>query len=59
MPYKIRKKGNRWEVYNPDTGKIYGTHSTRKEAEDQVKALYTNADPSEESFVSKIRITKK
>ena len=48
MPYNIRKKGDKWEVYNPDTGKVYGTHDTRKAAEDQQKALYVNAPPDKE-----------
>lgn len=48
MPYNVKKKGNKWIVYNPDTGKIYGTHPTRKDAEAQQKALYVNAPPSKE-----------
>ena len=48
MPYKVRKKGDKWEVYNPDTGKVYGTHDTKEDAEAQVKALYANANPEDE-----------
>jgi hypothetical protein len=49
MPYNIKKlKTGKWIVYNPDTGKVYGTHPTRKDAQDQQKALYANAPPSKE-----------
>jgi acyl-CoA reductase-like NAD-dependent aldehyde dehydrogenase len=51
MPYKVRQKDNgKWEVYNPDTGKVYGTHDSEKDAEDQKKALYANADPENETI---------
>lgn len=58
MPYKIRKKGDKWEVYNPDTGKVYGTHDTKSDAEDQVKALYANSDPEDERRVIRVRLKK-
>lgn len=58
MPYKIRKSGDKWEVYNPDTGKVYGTHDSKEAAEKQVKALYANAPPEEEGRL-KLRIKKK
>jgi len=57
MPYKIRKNGEEWEVYNPDTGKVYGKHKTKKSAEDQVAALYVNANPENEN--RKLRIRRK
>ena len=57
MPYKIRKSGDKWEVYNPDTGKVYGIHDTKEEAEAQVKALYAQAPPEDES--KKVTITIK
>jgi hypothetical protein len=60
MPYKIRKnKKGEWEVYNPDSGKIYGTHPTRKDAEDQLAALYANAPPEDEHKNLKIRLIPK
>lgn len=61
MPYKIRKKGDQWEVYNPDTGKVYGTHDTKAEADDQLAALYANANPKNETRkpVYKIRLKSK
>lgn len=40
MPYKIIKKKRKWYVYNKDTGKLKGTHTTREKAEAQVRLLY-------------------
>jgi len=42
MPAKIRKQGKRWQVYNPDTNKVYGTHPSRAAALEQLRALHTN-----------------
>jgi hypothetical protein len=64
MPYEVRfnddnKDGEKWETYNPDTGKVYGKHSSKKKAEDQQAALYANADPDEEKKpVYKVRMRK-
>jgi hypothetical protein len=57
MPYKVRENDDgKWEVYNPDTGKIYGTHETKEDAEAQKRALYANANPENEAI--KVRIKK-
>jgi hypothetical protein len=49
MPYEVRKtKGGDYEVYNPETGKVYGTHPTKGDAEDQRDALYANTNPEDE-----------
>lgn len=58
MPYKKRKKGNKWEVYNPDTGKVYGTHSSEEKADAQIAALYANTNPEEEVVTLKVRKKK-
>lgn len=51
MPYAVKKVGeDDWVCYNPDTGKIYGHHKSKKEADDQRKALYANASPEDESL---------
>lgn len=50
MPYDVKKDGNKWKTYNPNSGKVYGTHDTEKEAEAQKRALYTNAPPENEGF---------
>lgn len=42
MPAKIRKQGKKFQVYNTETGKVYGTHSTKQSALKQLKALYAN-----------------
>lgn len=44
MPFDIRPAGEEFEVYNKETGDVKGTHPTRAEAEDQMKALYANVD---------------
>lgn len=43
MPYEVRKNGKRWEVFNPDTGKVYGRHASKEKARKQQAALYVNA----------------
>lgn len=48
MPYAIRRRGSKWITYNPESGKVYGTHGSRSQAEAQRRALYANAPPSEE-----------
>jgi hypothetical protein len=35
-------------VVNPDTGKVYGIHASKKKAREQQKALYANAPPEKE-----------
>ena len=42
MPAQIRKVKGKWEVYNPDSGKVYGTHPSKKAATEQLRALYAN-----------------
>lgn len=42
MPYKIKKQGGKYVVYNSDTGKSAGKSATRAEAVDHMKALYAN-----------------
>ena len=42
MPAAIRKVKNKYEVYNPDTGHVYGTHPNRASAIQQLRALYAN-----------------
>jgi len=42
MPAEIRKQGKRWQVYNPDTNEVYGTHPNRSAALKQLRALYAN-----------------
>lgn len=50
MPYKIRKADGKFEVINSETGDVKGSHSTRKQAIEQMRALYVN-EPSAEKFI--------
>lgn len=43
MPYQIRKKDNKWCVYNKDTGEDKGCSDTRAMATKHMRALYANA----------------
>ncbi len=40
MPYRIEEKGEKWCVYNSDTGEKKGEHDSRMQAMKQMKALY-------------------
>ncbi len=44
MPYGIRKEGDTWVVVNLVTGKVYGKHPSRAQAEAQVRALMAATD---------------
>lgn len=46
MPYAVRKSGSKFECYNPESGKVYGTHESEDKAKAQQRALYANAPPS-------------
>lgn len=46
MPFGIKKSGTEWEVYNKDTGKVYGKHKTKKKAIKQLRAIKMNYDES-------------
>lgn len=42
MPYRIKQKGDEFQVVNSDTGDVKGTHPTRRQAVAQLRALYAN-----------------
>jgi len=46
MPYKVVKSGDKWKVKNSNTGKVYGSHGTKKKAEAQQAALYASKNES-------------
>jgi predicted protein tyrosine phosphatase len=48
MPYKVARRGEKWAVVNPVTGKVYGEHPSEKEADAQLHALYANAPLEDE-----------
>lgn len=40
MPYEIKENGGKYEVINKDTGDVKAKHSTKEDAEKQVKLLH-------------------
>jgi hypothetical protein len=40
MPYSIIKRGDKYLTINKETGKVKGTHDTRKKAVAQMRFLY-------------------
>ena len=42
MPYGVRKRGKKWQVYNRTSGKSKGSHGSKGEAEAHRRALYAN-----------------
>jgi hypothetical protein len=39
MPYEIRKNGSSYEVVNKDTKEVKAKHSTKEDAEKQIRLL--------------------
>ena len=39
MPWGVRRKGDKWETYNRDTGRVAGTHDSRIKADRQRRLL--------------------
>ena len=64
MPYSKKKVDDKWQVFNKDSDKVYGTHDSEYEADAQLAALYANAndtvkkDAVGETFNIFIPITK-
>jgi hypothetical protein len=42
MPWKVVKRGSKYLVVNELNGHVKGTHETRKQAVQQLRALYAN-----------------
>ena len=40
MPYAVEKRGDKWVTINTETGKVKGTHDTKKKAIRQMRLLY-------------------
>jgi len=40
MPYEISEQDGKWVVKNKNTGKVHGTHDSRKGAVRQMRLLY-------------------
>jgi hypothetical protein len=56
MPYGVRKSGDNFKVVNKETGRVFGTHSTKEKANKQLAALYINANPKNESAMLDVRV---
>lgn len=42
MPYNIKQVGDKFAVVVSDTGRVVGTHPSKKKAQEQMSALYAN-----------------
>ncbi len=51
MPYSIRQSGSKWEVFNPETGRVSGRHSSKKKAKAQLRALFANVPDARKSIL--------
>ena len=40
MPYDKRKQGEKWIVYNSETGDVKGTHDSEEKANKQMRLLH-------------------
>lgn len=50
MPFGIRASGSKWEVYNESTGRVAGSHGSKKKAKAQLRALYSNVDDASKMY---------
>ena len=46
MPYGIKKSGSKYQVYNRNTGKVYGKHDSKEKANKQLTALHIHTHES-------------
>lgn len=46
MPYGIKKSGSKYQVYNKNTGKVYGKHDSKEKANKQLAALHIHTHES-------------
>lgn len=49
MPYTIKRRGSKWAVTKEGSDKALGTHSSREQAEAQVRALYAKEGETRKS----------
>jgi len=42
MPWTVKKVGSKYQVVKKDDGKVVGTHGSRTQAIQHMKALYAN-----------------
>jgi hypothetical protein len=46
MPWKVVKRGSKWQVVNKETGRVMGTHDSKEKARAQQSALYVHVPES-------------
>lgn len=51
MPWKIIPDNGKYKVVNAETGRVLGTHTSRKSAMSQVRALYANVPESRKESI--------
>jgi len=54
MPWNVRKKGNKWEIYKSDTGEVVGYSDTKEKAEASVRARYWGASKKGEKLTETV-----
>jgi hypothetical protein len=55
MPFEITKQGSKYKVVTTATGKVHGTHPTKRQAVAQLRALYANVPEASEKSSSNRR----
>jgi len=45
MPYLVVQRDGKWVVITKATGKVHGTHKSRRDALAQMRAMYANSGP--------------
>lgn len=50
MPYHIERSGSKYKVVS-DTGRVMGTHPSKRNAAEQVRALYVNVEDAKKEDV--------
>jgi len=48
VPYGTKKSGRMTQVFNKETGKVYGSHASKKKANKQLAALHTHTNEGTE-----------
>lgn len=48
LPFGIKSSGEKWVVYNKDTGRVLGTHESMAGAQKQLKAVHANVPEHEQ-----------
>lgn len=49
MPWEVEKRDSKFVVISKTSGRVVGTHKSREEAQQQVRALYANVPDASKS----------